>query len=1233
MGIFDRKNIVILDGAMGTMIQRFGLQEEDYTIHSEEGAPWNGRPMKGNSELLNLTRPDVISDIHREYIEAGADIIESNTFSANRISQAEYGCSGLAERMAYEGAAIARKAADQTMEEAAAKGRERKILVAGSMGPTSKSLSLSPDVSDPAFRNYSFKQVKEAYHEQAEALVRAGADLLLLETCFDALNVKAALAAIQELNQELMQEHEGSGKKVRASLPIPVIVSVSVGDKSGRTLTGQTLKAFYTSVRHYPLAAFGLNCSLGAADLHELMKDVASWCECRTICYPNAGLPNEMGGYDQSPEQMACEVCAMAEEGLLDITGGCCGTTPEHIAAIAKAVSQTKPHTPAAASGDEDSASEQNRDNCFKHLTVSGLEAVTIDKEKYNFTNVGERTNVAGSKKFARLIAEGDYDQAMQIAARQIEDGASIIDINMDDAMLDSAREMEKFTRWISNDPSVAKAALMIDSSDWDTIISGLENAQGKCIVNSISLKEGEGTFLHKARIIKQMGAAVVVMAFDEQGQATTYGRKIEICSRAYKLLTEKAGMAPQDIIFDCNILSIGTGIAEHERYGIDFIEAVRWIKTNLPGALTSGGLSNLSFAFRGNNTVREAMHSAFLFHAIHAGLDMAIVNPSMLQIYDSIESELLKCVEDVIFNSDEGATERLIAKASEIMAQKDAGKDMQQLGAQNTDIQHITVEERLSQAILKGRTETLEADVMEALRKFGKAVDVIQGPLMNAMEKVGDLFGQGKMFLPQVVKSAKVMRDAVAVLEPYMKAGESQQSQGGKRPSVVIATVKGDVHDIGKNITGIVLTCNGFDVHDLGVMVDKEVILAEAEKLDADIIAASGLITPSLFQMEELCRLMKARGMSKPLFIGGATTSALHTAVKLAPLYDHVYYGPDASASAVMAKKYMMDPETFEKEQHLKQDEIRSLYNSRNDKQEEQKVTKAEPSFSQGDFLTCRMKDIPVCEISSDLVMEYFDWRMFYAIWGIKYGKCIPEATELVQLRRDAEEELQFRNFRIRLGLHFMPAQCKDDVIYLEDTDSEGNTIIRNIPMMRQESGEGMSLCDFVASKDSGMKSVFGAFAISVHPAASHQEGCCCPACSDRYEEMVGRTVRMTLAEAASAWMDKEILSGRLCEEGAEILQGMKVIKPAAGYASCPDHSLKKDLLEMIPSSEELGINLTESYAMSPDASICGMVLIHKHAKYPEIRSISEKQYQSYVQKRGLSPEQAQSLLNHLLK
>ena len=633
--IFNSEKIFILDGAMGTMIQRFGLSEADY--HS---SPFDSciKELVGNNECLNLTRPEIIKSIHLEYIEAGADIIETNTFSANVISQAEYGCEKFAGQMAYDGARIAREAADE-----ASLKLGRKVWVAGSMGPTSKSLSLSPDASDPGFRPYSFDEMKAAYREQAEALAKGGVDMFLIETCFDALNVKAALAGIQEAC--------GQGHK-------PVMVSVSVGDKSGRTLTGQTLEAFYTSVRHGGLAAFGLNCSLGASELMPLVEEIGQWCDCGVSCYPNAGLPNEMGGYDQSPETMAAQVRVMAERGLVNIVGGCCGTSPDHIKAVAETVRGLSPRSLPAETGT---------------LKVSGLEAVIIDKKTNNFTNVGERTNVAGSRKFARLISEGKYDEGLQIAARQIEDGASIIDINMDDAMLDSTREMEKFVRYLSNDPAVAKAALMIDSSHWETIVAGLKNAQGKCIVNSISLKEGPEAFIEKARIIKSYGAAVVVMAFDEQGQATTYDRKIEICSRAYRLLTEDAGFKPSDIIFDVNILSIGTGIEEHARYAVDFIEAVRWIKMNLPGALTSGGVSNLSFAFRGNNAVREAMHSAFLYHAIKAGLDMAIVNPSMLQVYDEIEPELLKCVEDVIFNSDSQATERLIEKAAQMLEAKES--------------------------------------------------------------------------------------------------------------------------------------------------------------------------------------------------------------------------------------------------------------------------------------------------------------------------------------------------------------------------------------------------------------------------------------------------------------------------------------------------------------------------------------------------------------------------------
>ena len=1282
----NNDRILILDGAMGTMIQRYGLTEADY-----RGEVFGSisKELRGDNECLNLTRPEIIREIHREYIKAGADIIESNTFSANRISQAEYGCADYAAQMAYEGARIARSAAD----EAASEGR--KVWVAGSMGPTSKSLSLSPDVSDPAFRAYSFDQMCQAYREQAEAMIRGGADLILIETCFDALNVKAALYAISTIQMDRLMVPQAPSKlcltPARGWESVPVIVSVSVGDRSGRTLTGQTLEAFYTSVKHYPLLAFGLNCSLGAAEMAPLLEDVAGWCECLVSCYPNAGLPNEMGGYDQTPSQMAEAVVGLAQKGLVDIVGGCCGTTPEHIAAIAKAVSGLQPHHLSGNSclfTDDGSKKDVPSGNmrCFtdesqktgvlsgnkgdftdRSLTVSGLEAVRVDLRKNNFTNVGERTNVAGSRKFARLIAAGEYDQALQIAAKQIEDGATIIDINMDDAMLDSTREMERFVRCISNDPAVAKAALMIDSSHWETILAGLKNAQGKCIVNSISLKEGPEAFVAKAREIRELGAAMVVMAFDEQGQATTYDRKIEICERAYRLLTQGAGVPPEDIIFDVNILSIGTGIEEHARYAVDFIEAVRWIKENLPGALTSGGVSNLSFAFRGNNAVREAMHSAFLYHAIKAGLDMAIVNPSMLQVYDEIEPQLLQCVEDVIFDRDPQATERLIDKASEMLVRKEAG------AGPTSEVRAEAVRpvgERLMDAILKGRSETLMEDITEGMKIYGEAVSVIEGPLMEGMESVGRMFGEGKMFLPQVVKAAKVMRDAVDLLQPFMQVGagcsedprplrghplaeggmSSPQSVShlhpsharatesvmtGKKDVVVIATVKGDVHDIGKNILGIVLTCNGFEVHDLGVMVDKETILSEAERLGADIIGVSGLITPSLYQMEELCREMASRGMTIPLFIGGATTSALHTAVKLAPLYDHVFYGADASASAVLAKRCMMDREVFEKEEHLKQEKIREMY-MKNEKVVEQNIcatgdTHAETAtnslsvekgsnearFGYETYLTDCPEDIPAQEIPAEVVLPYFDWKMFYAIWGVKYGSAVLEAAELMQLRRDAEEELRFGDYRIMLAARFLEG-CSDGEVIVSD-DAE-------LPMLRQESSKELSLSDFVIPEESGRKSPFGVFAISVNKRSkAHVEGCSCPACNSRYEDMIGRTVRQTIAEAASKWLSDRITKDLNAE-------GIKIVKPAAGYSSCPDHTLKIDILKLLGETE-LGIRLTESCAMTPEASICGMIFMHPEACYPEIRNISQEQYEKYRSRRNMDAETAKRFLGHLLK
>ena len=1285
--------IMILDGATGTMIQKCGLTEEDFRAGIQE-AP-QGKELKGNNECLNLSRPDIIRKIHNEYIAAGADIIEANTFSANRISQEEYGCGALASRMAYEGARIAREAADAAMETFRESGKkaetEKKIFVAGSIGPTSKSLSMSPDMNDPAFRAVTFDEMADAYGEQIRGLILGGADMLLIETCFDALNAKAAIYALEKL----LDSPDFTGDPaVRTRLDadgyFPVIVSVSVSDRSGRTLTGQTLEAFYTAVSHYPLTAFGLNCSLGAGEMHHLLRETAAFAKCPVICYPNAGLPDGMGGYAQTPEEMAGEMGQMAAEGLLNIAGGCCGTTPEYIRAIEAAVRKFPARK--IPGDDKDTRGMDNPDGrqCTP-LTVSGLEAVCIDRRTRNFTNVGERTNVAGSRKFARLIASGNLTEALGIAAGQVDSGADIIDINMDDAMLDSEAEMTRFVRSISSEPAAAKAALMIDSSDWKTILSGLKNAQGKSIVNSISLKEGEEAFIGKAREIRRLGAAMVVMAFDEQGQATNFSRKTEICARAYRLLTERAGIAPHDIIFDVNVLAIGTGIEEHADYAADFIRAVKWIKENLPGALTSGGISNLSFAFRGNNTVREAMHSAFLYHAIRAGLDMAIVNPGMLQVYDNIEPGLLKCVEDVIFNTDSGATERLIEKAADIAAaastekaeKEKTGSDDRMKGKSphnGPDRQNGVTgqngadgpEKRLAEALVAGRSDTLRKDLEECLKICGSATGIIEGPLMEGMKKVGELFGDGKMFLPQVVKSAKVMKDAVDYLQPYMgrdsdanaadnanvnAADNADAADNGKAdtgmsvtktsgPKIVIATVRGDVHDIGKNITATVLRCNGFKVIDLGVMVDRDTILDTALREHADIIAASGLITPSLYQMEELCREMTARGMDIPLFIGGATTSALHTAVKLAPLYEHVFYGADASASAVMAKRCMADRKRFEQEEHEAQEKMRTIYRSGKSGGGQTEGNGTEPHdadkvFPPESYLRdtslegphadrVRTEDIPVGEISIREVLPWFDWKMFYAIWGIKYGKMSPDAPEMAGLRQEAEavlrEMTESGTCRIAAGVKWYRAYSRNDDIILAGKASgnfnaaSGKTIL---PMLRQEEPSPLpdgrkaclSLCDFVPPEEYGFTSPAGAFAVSV--TSGHTEG------SD-YGSMLRRSVMNTLAEAASSWIDYRI--------GGDSGH-WKIIKPAAGYASCPDHTLKRDILHLLPDSEKLGITLTESCGMIPEASVCGMIFIHRNAMYPDIRIIDRKQYEDYAARRGMTDEEARRFLGHLLR
>ena len=1178
------KRILILDGAMGTMLQRKGLQ--------------------GNSESFNLTNPETIGEIHNEYIEAGADIITANSFSANSISQSEYNLSEKAGQMAEAAARIARKAADEA---------PRKIWVAGSVGPTSKSLSLAQNINDPIFRPYSFDGMAEAFEVQIRGLVKGGVDLLLFETCFDALNTKAALYALGHIPE---------------ASDIPIMISASMSDKSGRTLTGQTMEAFYRSIQHCNPLSFGLNCSLGAEEMIPLIAEVASFATCAVSCYPNAGLPNEMGEYDESPSQMAESVRKMALAGSVNIVGGCCGTTPEHIKAVAEAVKGISPR----AIPEPDDV-----------LYVSGLESVAVDR-KNNFTNVGERTNVAGSRKFAKLIAAGDYETGLQIAAGQIENGAGIIDINMDDAMLDSRLEMEKFLRYVSNDPAVAKAAIMIDSSHWETLVSGLKNAQGKCIVNSISLKEGEEIFIEKAREIKALGAAIIVIAFDEEGQATTYDRKVEICRRAYSLLTSKVGVRPCDIIFDVNVLPVGTGIPEHSRYGIDFIEAVRWIKGNLPGCRTSGGISNLSFSFRGNNTVREAMHSVFLYHAISGGLDMGIVNPGMLKVYDEIEPELLKCVEDVILDSDAEATDRLIEKASRILDEKNsvgvsarpegpeatcAARPIREngrlaasggalTGAESSNISSVAepieaaVEERLVRALVKGDSSGLERDINECLTKYEKPVQIIDGPLMSGMARVGELFGAGKMFLPQVVKSAKTMKNAVALLQPYIeeRGGESEV----KKPRIVFATVKGDVHDIGKNITEIVLSCNGFEIVDLGVMVPKETILEKAAECSADLIGVSGLITPSLYQMEEICKEMTARGLDTPLLVGGAAASALHTAVRLAPLYGHVFYGQDASASAVLANQLITDREGTEAAEHKKQEHLRELYAQSSQKKAVHKPVEPFPasSFIKGEpFGNISGKRLGIEEVE-----PFFDWNMFAAIWGIKSGT---GHDELRKLRADAHKEID----RLKNG-----NACRITIsARFDGCHSEGDDIVSKdfrLPMLRQE-GE-RSLADFVPPKEYGFESPMGMFAISVRT-ESHPSGCDCPACGTEYGPMLTRAVRLTLAEAASEWLSRHIH-----KELPSEFSGAKVIKPAAGYSSCPDHTLKRDILRLLPESERLGITLLDSCAMIPDASICGLIFIHPEATYPEIRRVSQKAIDEYARRRGMSDSEKARFLGHLL-
>lgn len=871
------QRIMILDGAMGSSIQTYGLTENDFC-----GSYQLQGQQQGNNELLNLTRPDVITDIHRHYLEAGADIISTNTFNAQRISLADYGCEHLVRDVNLAAVRLARAEADRFTALDPSKPR----FVAASIGPTNKTASMSPDVNDPAFRAITFTQMAEAYREQIEALIEGGADVLLFETIFDTLNTKAGLYAAHEAFE-------------RTGHTLPIMVSVTISDKAGRTLSGQTLKAFVTSVAHAGVMSIGLNCSFGAADLLPFLRELAADVPCFVSCHPNAGLPNSLGQYDQTPKEMADQVQAFIDEGLVNILGGCCGTNHEHIAALAKAAEGHAPHKIIETTE-------------VLHLQLSGLERLTLTRE-VRFVNVGERCNVAGSRKFLRLIKEKSYDEACSIARKQVEDGALVVDINLDDGLLDAETEMRHFVNLLSSEPDVARVPFMIDSSKWEVIRAALQCCQGKCIVNSISLKAGEEEFINHAREIRRYGAAVVVMAFDEDGQADTFERRISICERAYKLLTTKVGFPPEDIIFDPNVLAICTGMEEHRNYALDFIRATEWIRANLPGSHISGGVSNLSFSFRGNNYLREAMHAVFLYHAMQKGMDMGIVNPSTSVQYSEIPSDLLQLLEDVILRPSEKAEEALIARAEVMKAEQIAAKEAAANGTpaptKREEWRETSVEKRLAHALIKGIPDFLEADINEALAAYPRAVDIIEGPLMDAMNEVGELFGAGKMFLPQVVKTARTMKAAVALLQPVIEKQRSNETNAAQDSATrsegkfVMATVKGDVHDIGKNIVSVILGCNNYEVHDLGVMVPAEQIVETAKATDADFVGLSGLITPSLDEMVNTARAMKAAGLTIPILLGGATTSKLHTALKIAPEYDGpVVWVKDASQMVIVA-------------------------------------------------------------------------------------------------------------------------------------------------------------------------------------------------------------------------------------------------------------------------------------------------------------------------------------------
>jgi 5-methyltetrahydrofolate--homocysteine methyltransferase len=1140
--LFARR-IALLDGAMGTMIQRHPLTEDDFR---GERFKDHGHDLKGNNDILSITRPDVIKGIHRAYFEAGSDIVETNTFSTTTVSQADYGLEDAVREINLAGAKVAKEAAEEFM----AANPGRRVFVAGSVGPTNRTASMSPDVNNPGYRAVTFDGLVVSYAEQIEALLDGGVDLLLLETVFDTLNLKAAIFACEEVFEKRGQRW-------------PIILSVTITDASGRTLSGQTVEAFWNSVRHSKPLAVGINCALGASEMRPYIEELSRIADCYISCYPNAGLPNAFGGYDQTGAEMAALVGDFAKEGWINVVGGCCGSTPEHIAAIAEAVrphAARKPSTPPPAT------------------RLSGLEALTIEKGS-SFMMVGERTNVTGSPRFSKLIIAGDYETALSVARQQVESGANILDVNVDEGMLDSEAVMETFLNLLAADPEISRVPIMIDSSKWSVLEKGVKCLQGKCVLNSISLKDGEETFLKRARLAQRYGAAVIVMAFDEEGQAATKEDKVRICTRAYRLLVDKIGFDPEDIIFDPNILTVATGIEEHNNYAVDFIEAVREIKATLPGAKCSGGLSNISFSFRGNNPVREAMHSAFLYHAIKAGLDMAIVNAGMLEVYEEIEPELLEKVEDVLLNRRPDATERLVDFAEALKAAEASGDGNAKEQKTEQAWRSGAVEERLQHALIKGIVDYIDEDTEEARVKLGRPLLVIEGPLMDGMRVVGDLFGAGKMFLPQVVKSARVMKKAVAYLTPFMEAEKAAAADTSSAAKILMATVKGDVHDIGKNIVGVVLACNGYEVIDIGVMVPCDKILATAKEHKVDIIGLSGLITPSLDEMVHVAREMKRANFDIPLLIGGATTSPAHTAVKIAGEYAHpVVHVLDASRVVGVAAELLSEDrkEAYRVEVEANHKRLREEHAGKRAKGELLPIEVVRENVTSLDWAKAEIAtpektgvltydEIPLAEL-----VEYFDWSPFFAAWEMRgrYPGLLsdPEiGAQASELHKDALKVLETivkeKKFRVRGVCGFWPANRVGDDVELY-ADAERSSVIGKFHMLRQQSKkpEGQpnySLADFIAPRESGQIDTIGGFAVTAGPevgeyAESFEKN------HDDYTALLVKALGDRFAEAAAEWLHKQARdlwgfgkTENLTKEEI-IREKYRGIHPAAGYPAC---------------------------------------------------------------------------------